>query len=321
MNARITGAALALMTTPALGAGPALAAPGCGYGAADADGDARVTRAEAQAFMDAQFARHDADGDGAIAHDEYGACIEARTEAAVDRVLGKASSQGEHGSDRAARGVAFDAVDVDRDGSLNREEWADAAASAYAPDRPKADATADAPAADGGAAGGDRGMSASAGSQAEASAGARGDDQGSIGGPGVRFGDESPAGNRFGEENPNYPNDDDSASAGAQDTRSRRVVIFAPLPDGERAGRRAALSFLAHDRDRDGRVSRAEFDQGPAEITGPGFAAGFRTLDRNDDGRVSVQEYRAAQDAAWQEASGGEPDRAVPVILYRLHVR
>jgi Ca2+-binding EF-hand superfamily protein len=94
------------------------------FGRLDADGDARVTRAEMEAHRTARFAAADADGDGRLTADELSA-------AAPER------AGGFHG-DRATRMIRR--FDTDGDGALSAKEWADRPGPARMFDRLDADA-------------------------------------------------------------------------------------------------------------------------------------------------------------------------------------
>jgi hypothetical protein len=82
------------------------------------------------------------------------------------------------------------------------------------------------------------------------------------------------------------------------------------------AGRRAALSFVGHERDARGGVTRAERDERRPILGRRGPLGGFEELD--GDGSITVPECREAQ----QEARGdaiSESEQA-PAILYRILV-
>lgn len=92
----------------------------------DADKDGKVTRAEADAFRDAQFAKFDADGNGSLNDDEYFALMEDfrrqmmrarfnRHDADGDGVISKDEMSGHTGK-------MFDRLDRNDDGVIEGDE-------------------------------------------------------------------------------------------------------------------------------------------------------------------------------------------------------
>lgn len=80
----------------------------------DGNGDGKVERAEFDQARQAQFARTDTDGNGALGQDEYLAEYEDRLDRHVATLAG--------GSDKQTR-VRFGALDTDKDGSMTFAEY------------------------------------------------------------------------------------------------------------------------------------------------------------------------------------------------------
>ena len=102
----------------------------------DADKDGKITQAEVDAFKAARFAEADADKDGFLSKEELVAMrlkeIEARMMKGAERMVGKldADKDGKLSPAElpASRmdGRVFDLADADNDGSVTKEELADA---------------------------------------------------------------------------------------------------------------------------------------------------------------------------------------------------
>ena len=93
----------------------------------DADRDGKVTRAEAEAFRDAQFAKFDADSSGELNPDEYVALMEDFRRQMMRARFEKRDTDGNGGiskdelSHRLER--MFDHMDRDNDGAIEKGEF------------------------------------------------------------------------------------------------------------------------------------------------------------------------------------------------------
>ena len=120
-GAAFTGSAFAQTGQPAPVPGP-----GMGMMRADSDGDGVVTRAEATAQADAQFAAMDVDHDGKVTGDERRAAFQAR--AGGGRMRGRGGTHGGGDTimtrdDFRARALArFDRTDTNHDGKIDAAE-------------------------------------------------------------------------------------------------------------------------------------------------------------------------------------------------------
>jgi Ca2+-binding EF-hand superfamily protein len=329
MTGRFDGVALALFATSALIAAPAAAQQqeamtGCAadFAMADADDDGRITKDEADAFTEERFAALDADGDGEITQQEYGRCLQTRTENVMNRVLagpsgmaraerermrmamsGEAGRPGRGGLAAAVpqgqsdmydstgrmRDAVFEAIDADKDGTIERKEWASAASAAYDP------WTSDA------AAGREPGAQAQMQKTAEEH-------------------DVNPR--EFGRAlrayimSPPVPSvlKDRFGRAG-----DRSVERMTP----EQAGEAARMTFDEIDRDRSGGISMAEWSGSHPILGRRGALGSFDELDLNGDGRVTATEYDQVQDEKFGEMTTQTPEgdgRGVPLMIYRLYV-